>query len=601
MNDSVTVLHLTDLHFPPSENADLERIGVSTEYRDYHTDLFSKLIGELIALRKKGWSPDLVLIGGDVALKGKGYDTAQGSLRRLLEELELPAQRVVVCPGNHDADRNALRAARAAIRKHTGLDYPTTAEQARGELSREDMGDRRKAFQDFEACMDALDVPRMAVNGFDSHLFGRRNFDELGIGVVALNTAWLCQDSKQDHGRLWLQVDRTREAFAGQKHGKDIVLIHHPPEWWHPEERHQPTATDGNQPPSTLDVIRKHARLLLSGHTHTLARRPIPLEGANDALHFVGGATGAHPYFSNAVRLIRLEAHQLTHTDLEWKSRTIGWERFPQRSWPNVGAAVRPEPTAPPSATVRINLLTFEASNHTQDAEADFRFDWRNRGFHRKEPQPVPASVGWERLFDDLAAIEHGSITTIRWRNGLAGKVELPAGGALSAAIALGVVFNDKTLEVLQEDVGLGRDVWWSSREAHSSMPGVQPQRGFLAPTGGADHVLAIGVERDIGADVARALNGIGVGESNLYTLHRQHAAAISNGQATWLCQELRKHFTHPRQGVLHLFYEGPIALASFVGRHVHRVGVVQCYEFTQHDVYVPSWRYDSTKRLIIP
>lgn len=95
------VLHLTDLHFGQDTGQD------QTAARDVALRGLVKVIQRL----ESDWRPTVVCISGDIGWKGNqsDYTLAAQWLTDLLNSLNLPPDRICVCPGNHDIDRQVSR------------------------------------------------------------------------------------------------------------------------------------------------------------------------------------------------------------------------------------------------------------------------------------------------------------------------------------------------------------------------------------------------------------------------------------------------------------------------------------------------------------
>ena len=95
------ILHLSDIHirYKADESFDL---GV----------VFDPLIERIKEDRKsKKIDVELVFLTGDIAFQGikEEYDIAAEYLTRLMQEIDLPAERLFIVPGNHDVNRKLYR------------------------------------------------------------------------------------------------------------------------------------------------------------------------------------------------------------------------------------------------------------------------------------------------------------------------------------------------------------------------------------------------------------------------------------------------------------------------------------------------------------
>src|ERR1700722_10273546 len=97
----LTFLHLSDLHFDNSKWKDGKLI-------------FDALIKDLEQLRQQeALKPDLILFSGDLVNAG-GANADLDALDKkvitpLLSSTELTKDKLILCPGNHDIDREVVR------------------------------------------------------------------------------------------------------------------------------------------------------------------------------------------------------------------------------------------------------------------------------------------------------------------------------------------------------------------------------------------------------------------------------------------------------------------------------------------------------------
>src|SRR5690606_30590030 len=93
------VLHLSDFHFRASTTWD-----ASTVLGRLSVDIERQILQE-------GLAPDIIVLTGDIAYSGKAeeYDLARAWItKELLPAARVGADRLVIVPGNHDADRGRV-------------------------------------------------------------------------------------------------------------------------------------------------------------------------------------------------------------------------------------------------------------------------------------------------------------------------------------------------------------------------------------------------------------------------------------------------------------------------------------------------------------
>src|ERR1700740_3100388 len=91
------ILHLSDFHFRPSEK---------------DTAAQNILIDKVLENLRSEAKIDFLLFTGDIVFSGTKYEDFQQAyevfFKRIGEALELPKRNALICPGNHDADRDKV-------------------------------------------------------------------------------------------------------------------------------------------------------------------------------------------------------------------------------------------------------------------------------------------------------------------------------------------------------------------------------------------------------------------------------------------------------------------------------------------------------------
>jgi hypothetical protein len=151
----VVVLHLTDLHFGWD--------GTRSE-TDNRTLALRSLIGELEKLDEE-CRPNIVCISGDIGWRGQesDYTLAKTWLSELLSKLKLSPSDMVVCPGNHDINRNEAIGMR-----------PQSPGQADNVLSVPIKDSLSKPFAAFETFCREFGIPPLDFGTDTSFLIGKR-------------------------------------------------------------------------------------------------------------------------------------------------------------------------------------------------------------------------------------------------------------------------------------------------------------------------------------------------------------------------------------------------------------------------------------------
>ncbi len=246
----IRLLHLSDLHFRANHAWDADPVRRS----------LARFIGEEV---RAGLVPDLVVITGDLAFAGTAaeYGLARDWLDRVLWPLlhdaagtVLPRDRLLLVPGNHDADR--ARIGRTARHVQDGLlaeySQDAVAEILGDADEREGLLRRHRDWLAFHA--DWLGTPQ-ALPWWQRTLTlkGQR------VHLAGLDSAWMSSDD-QDRGRLLLgryQIHQTVLHPDADAADWRLALLHHPwdylAEWDMLESR---------------QAVHLHRDLVLRGHRH---------------------------------------------------------------------------------------------------------------------------------------------------------------------------------------------------------------------------------------------------------------------------------------------------------------------------------------------
>jgi hypothetical protein len=303
------ILHLSDLHFG-CDRSDSERAA-----RALALDGINAAILKLQPV----WKPTIVCISGDIGYKGlaSDYEEAAEWLTKLLKDLGIPWDHVLICAGNHDIDRDAVT-----------YDRPKDATESDQMLAVPLDSKYESPFQAYVAFAQAFGIQPLSLGAASSYLIGQRTLE--GISFCSLNSAWFCRD-KYDKEQLWIgrpyfdvlehagQVLHTAKLATSRP---TVFLLHHPKDWFHQSESH----SYGNRL-NTFDVVAGRCHLLLTGHTHGESRRPDRNGGAAHIM--TGGATYDSATYNNAFTLIRVGTDRFTYRTFDYdpRSATREWRQ----------------------------------------------------------------------------------------------------------------------------------------------------------------------------------------------------------------------------------------------------------------------------------
>lgn len=261
MSDSIKWLHISDFHF-----------GL-----DHFAQAFSakKIVEHLKTAQVKGLTPDFIFITGDIANTGKKSEYEQ-----FVENLISPIvdlfgnaflDNIFTVPGNHDLNRkvNEEFSKEKFVRAESRSFNPDQGSALRREML-------AKRFEDFfkhNLCESSTDI-----KSDRGAMVVERTINLTKVGIVGLNTAWLC-DGEKDKETLTPGVAILRDALDEISDcAITFVLGHHPLDWIYPPHRQ-----------AIQSLLAAKQAFYLHGHMHTESFSNT-LNGAGEFLAIQSGA-----------------------------------------------------------------------------------------------------------------------------------------------------------------------------------------------------------------------------------------------------------------------------------------------------------------------
>ena len=182
---------------------------------------------------------DFILISGDVAQSGQAeeYRIAEAFIDQLTAAAQLPPQRVFVVPGNHDIDRDQVKALHIK-RLYAFADQGELQELLGDAQSLHLITQKFTAFNQFASQVMARPLPESvghACSGWGVPLALDKQGWRFTINLLGLNTALFGGyegDNRQrlavsQHQLEWVQRDLDADALF------NLACIHHPAHTWH--------------------------------------------------------------------------------------------------------------------------------------------------------------------------------------------------------------------------------------------------------------------------------------------------------------------------------------------------------------------------------
>ena len=209
---------------------------------------------------------DLIIFSGDMINQGgESYDNIKQGfntfklmlLDKLLSALNLPSERFIFVPGNHDIDR---RLDNEIVEKGLASSLVTTDEIEKFYSSPTAISamNRITPFKTFEReyYTNSLQDDYMPSN-FQSNI--KLNIDGHKVGITMLNTAWRCWNSNTDKGRILLCQSQITDSLSFLEDcNVKIAVAHHSYNWLSDIEA-----------VSVEKLITMEYDMYLCGHTHS--------------------------------------------------------------------------------------------------------------------------------------------------------------------------------------------------------------------------------------------------------------------------------------------------------------------------------------------
>lgn len=242
-------LHLSDMHFGISQNGseDETESAIRSNYMD-------ELAG-IIYTVSQNKRIDFILITGDIAWKAAAgdYRKAENWLKNVMRRCGISSDRLLLCPGNHDVEREDVEA----------LKFPADQKTADKYLRVEKLDRLQLRFEQYIEFFHHMNLTEYTIGSRKSPLVGNRDMGD--FRVICLNTAWYAQgDVVKD--KMWVGsglVEVIKRDLSRDKKKPNIVIMHHPHTSWNEEER-----CDFGHNTNVLREVCEMADIVLSGHTH---------------------------------------------------------------------------------------------------------------------------------------------------------------------------------------------------------------------------------------------------------------------------------------------------------------------------------------------
>ncbi|WP_169713762.1 SAVED domain-containing protein [Paludifilum halophilum] len=315
----------------------------------------------------------------------------------------------------------------------------------------------------------------------------------------------------------------------------------------------------------SLDDMRKKLNAFLS----SAGLQPV----RNDKL--------THPYISLIDSLLKRQQKCFTKEELQKFCVHQGlWRGF------------NPEPP-----TVKVGIRSFDQRPGNMEDETDEIIDFKQHfnGRHIKDPRSWSEHI-YPELKRKLFSFKKGE------------RYDLHMETHLSIAFSAGYILHSKTgIDVAPVQYGVS---WrWNPSKEDRDDPALTAEKSDIIDSSSKDVALAIGITMDITDDVRMYLDRANIPVRRLFSFRvgdRNSGHAVKDGtHAKRLAEEMReiirRRTSEEREGQLHFFYAGPIALMFYLGQEAIRFGSCKLYEYDFNNqlpsAYQPSLSFPPASR----
>jgi predicted phosphodiesterase len=307
MSNSLTIIHLSDLHIDPTQEGESRPV-------------FESLCAKIESLRcERGVNFDLLIVSGDLVDRGAGdYVTVEKRLDEIMIASNLSRERVFVVPGNHDIDWEACVGPYEAVIEFLKT-YPEKIETIDPEVKK-CLLPGFSAYEDF-----ASKFPLVQQKSFELPGFAQADLTISGIPIrlCGLNTAFTAgpgDRSKEDSqlkDRLVARRLLLEMLNAGER--LKVVVSHYPLSWIHERQRQE-----------IIQRLQRDGAIFLHGHVH---EPEIDIRGVQRSAQLltmgVGSLYGQKWQGRNHCQILELNADNSFPLLYEWFwFGDFGWRGF---------------------------------------------------------------------------------------------------------------------------------------------------------------------------------------------------------------------------------------------------------------------------------
>ena len=242
--------------------------------------------------------------------------------------------------------------------------------------------------------------------------------------------------------------------------------------------------------------------------------------------------------------------------------------------WKSIELEYRADPS------IRIHTIH---DGSDEGPEGCLQFNWKSC-FGGRERNFPPADEWDRQVIGELQSTKEWLISTKRPR-----RIHLSGHRRLSASIAIGCVFSAVSGFVIQMEIKEG--IWRSNDHPQADTPDYLWEQELHGDESTSEMAIGISIKRNIANEVEQYLETTGFNGSRLYLFSDN--AVLSAAHANRAVEKAKQMIDVSVNAVgarkIHLFIAVPAQFGLFLGHRLNAMGEIQCYEYQNTNVYVPT------------
>ena len=256
------------------------------------------------------------------------------------------------------------------------------------------------------------------------------------------------------------------------------------------------------------------------------------------------------------------------------KNQPIYRQELEGAIWKSVETEERPE------FLIRIHTIY---DDFNEGPDGCLRFNWKSF-FGGKERNFPPAEEWNKQVIGELQSTKKWLLSTQHSR-----LIHLSGHRRLSASIAIGSIFSAVSGFVIRMETKEG--TWCTNNHPQAETPDYLWERDIHDDESTGEMAVGISIKRKITNEVERYLETTGFRGPRLYLFGDNAilSAAHANRAVEKTKQAIDELIAAFDVKKIRLFIAGPAQFALFLGYRLNAMGEIQCYEYRDANVYVPT------------